>query len=511
MRSMICLPLLLALVADKALGKSAAAPSDQCFTSHLSKDASWKACCGSGQTGGTADLDGTTFDYKCSTYLSPHKEFAGVSFDNAYQCAAECAKRETCGAAFWSQGYNKCFYATESHPQSVTKDFFLTFQNKRPTPDGQPGGPADCQDLVDQAKTDCQNSEGKICNTRVADQEKQLRGQCDKRIADQGEQLRGQCDKRMADQEQKLSGQCDEKGAKRCSDEKGQLRKKLEQDCAAQEDESRRAMQKLQDEIDRLKKREGDGGSGTQSGRDEPKDDKHRTKPSSSPGSQGLQVPKDKQWRCPDQDGKQYTVLGVTYQVFCNSHPTGRAIVGGQKIGSKDPGFLMALCSVDHNCQGIRAQSHFADLVGEFENPPKKTITYTDWWSIIPVARKPTQSAMVPDLFSHPAEGFAARCPAIDGQALVIGDNQFQVNCKTPYGIRSFFSAPGPRDFRQCLVLCLANEGCHGVNYYSANGSHGCTLIYEHVPLDEKTPKSWLSTSSYLAMLTVPQRSAEGV
>ncbi|KAJ5212808.1 uncharacterized protein N7498_004454 [Penicillium cinerascens] len=492
MRSILGLPLLLALLANKAVGKAASAPSStQCLTSSVSREASWKACCGSGQTGGTADLDGISFDYTCNTFLSPSKEFDGGNFDSAYKCAAECAKSNDCEAAFWAEGYNACFYTTDSPTQSISRKSFLMFQNKRPTPNRQPGGPTDCQDLVGQAQTGCQDSERKICDTRVADKEGLLRGQFDKHIADLGEQHREQCNKRIADQEQQLMGQCDQKWFKRCSDDKEELRKKLEQDQAAQDEAHRRVLQKLQDRIDQLQKRDGAGNGG--------KDDQGGSKPSSSAGSPGLQVPKQKQWKCPDQDGKQYTVLGVTYQVFCHSHPTGRAIEGGKMVSEKDPGFLMALCSVDHNCQGIRAQSNYADLVGDWESPPKKTIKYRDWWSIIPVSPKPTQSAMAPDLFSRPADGTAARCPALDGQVLAVGENQFQVNCRNMYGVRYPYQAPMVKDFRQCLVLCLSLQGCHGVGF----SSYGCSLIYEPIALDAKSPKSMFSSSSYLAMLRV--------
>jgi hypothetical protein len=480
MQLIICLPLLLVLLGGRAVGKHAAASPSQCFTSHLSKSESWKACC-DGATSGTIDLGDTTFDYTCNSFLSPHEEFAGLGFYNAYECANACVETEKCEAAFWDSKNNKCFYAA-SHSQKITMDKYFTIQNKRPTTtrNRPQNEPADCQSRVDRATIDCQSMERK------------------------------QCEKRIQDQKQLLRGQCDQRWTETCNEEKRQLTEQFQQDQAVKEETNRRALQKLQDEIDQLKKQDEDQKSKEKQGPGRTKDDNVEPEPRGSSDSQRSQVPSGEQWKCPEQDGKEYTVLGVTYKVFCNSQPSGRAMAGGS-INTKHPEFLMAMCSVDSNCQGIRAKSSSAELVRDYEYPPKQESKYTGWWSIVPVTQKSDKSAMVPDLFSRSPDGntapgaaSGAACPSIDGQILAVGDNEFQVNCRNAYRPRRAYGAPIAQSFRQCLVMCTIHEGCQGVRY-----TGGCWLIYEHEKLEKSTPKSQLS-SLYLAMLTVPRGSSDG-
>lgn len=47
---------------------------------------------------GTSDLEDTTFDYKCNTYLPSQ----GRNFETAHECAAEGAKSNHCQASLWA-------------------------------------------------------------------------------------------------------------------------------------------------------------------------------------------------------------------------------------------------------------------------------------------------------------------------------------------------------------------------------------------------------------------------
>ncbi|KAJ5295303.1 hypothetical protein N7508_010124 [Penicillium antarcticum] len=438
MRLMICLSLLLAFLGNRAVGQYAASSPSQCLTSHISKDQSWKACCDGSRTG-TIDLGDTTFDFTCNSFLSPQEEFAGLGFYNAYECANACAETEKCEAAFWDSKNNKCFYAP-LHSQKITMDKYFTLENKRPRANRPPNAATDCQSQVKQATADCQATE------------------------------REQCDKRIADQEQLLRGELDHKSTEMCNKEKERLRKQFKEDQASQEERNRRAIQQLEDQISQLKNQNKDQEPGKKPGPGGTPGDDVEPTPTGSSGSQGSRVPLEKQWKCPEQDGKEYTVLGVTYRVFCDSQPSGQAMAGG-RFNTKHPEFLMAMCSVDSNCQGIRAKSSTAELVRDYEYPPKQKSKYTGWWSIVPVTQKSEKSAIVPDIFSQSTATARASndasCPSIDGKGLVVGENEFHINCRGTYWSRGAYPAPIAASFRQCLVMCTILEWCQGVREYT--------------------------------------------
>ncbi|KAJ5770630.1 uncharacterized protein N7511_002681 [Penicillium nucicola] len=466
--------IILVLLGGRAVSQHAAA--SQCLTSHLSKDQSWKSCC-DGPSTGTIDLGGNTFDYTCNSFLSPQEEFAGLGFYNAYECANACVESDKCQSAFWDSKNNKCFSAP-SHSQKITTDKYFTIQNRRPSANQSPNTPTDCQNEVDQAKADCQTTE------------------------------RERCDKRLADQEQLLREQLDHRSTEMCNEEKKKLTKQFEEDQAAREEKNRRAIQELEDQVSQLKNKNKDkdqkpeptpGPGGTKGDQIEPR----TPGPTGTPGSK---VPSENEWKCPEQDGKEYTVLGVTYRVFCESQPSGQVMTGG-RLNTKHPEFLMAMCSVDSNCQGIRAKSSSAELVRDYEFPPKQKSKFSGWWSIVPVSRKTENSAIVPDLFSQsttaPRAAKEAKCPSIDGQSLVVGGDEFQVNCRGMYWPRTTIPARIAVSFRQCLVMCTIVEWCQGLWYVDS-----CWLSSQHEVLEKSTPRNQLS-SSYVAMLTVPRISGD--
>jgi hypothetical protein len=475
------------LLSGQVLGQHALGSGSQCFVSHLSEKASFEACCGRATTGttGTGDVEGTTFDYACNTYVSPLVEFKNGSFRNAYSCGKQCADSPDCAVAVWGSDNLKCFYATSARPEraTVATSFYVTIENKRPT-NLQPQEPGDCEKLVDEAATDCKNAERKKCDERIENQALGLREDCDRR------------------------------GAEACDKQKEQMRKQFEEDQAAKDNQHRRNLQKLQDEIDRLRSQNKDrdpgqksgGNDGSDDGTKEPKDQP----PGSSPSSKS-RIPTEQEFKCPDFDGKEYTVLGVRYKVFCNLQPKGNSMAGG-RLQSKDPEFLMAMCSVDRNCQGIKTQSNSAEMVLEHDYPPAEKSPYSGWWSIVPINKKSDLSAMVPDLFSQPSNGAntpgadrRARCPSLDGNTLDVGGNGFQVNCMRNYYPKRTYSVPSARSFRQCLVACTVDGKCEGVMY-----SYECLFILEHEVLEKNTPKNRWSTDTYVAMLTVPRDSNQG-
>lgn len=477
---MIGLPILLIFLGGKAFGQHASRSDNHCFSSSLAPPASYKACCGS-MTSGTDDLDDTTFDYTCNSFLDDLTSFEG-HFSNAYSCVKQCADTPQCAAAVWNHDSADCWYTTSSHAQKVTgkSPSYMTFENKRPRSNPSDPGPSDCKDLIDQATSECENAERKKCN------------------------------KRLEEQEQDLLAQCDRKWTEKCNEQKAQLTAQCQSDQARNEDEHRRAQQALQDEVDRLQKQLKDLKSGQRSDDTDRSKDSPRHTPTDTPKPPSRSIFR-KEWKCPSIDGKEEKILGVTYKIFCNYLPTGKAVPGGM-LHNKDPEFLLSMCSVDRNCQGIRSHTSTAEMMLNYEYPPTERNKYSGWWSAVPVNRKGDTSAMVPDPFSQSTDGQNspgsngdARCPSIDGKLLSIGDDEFQVNCRRNYNPRNVIPYSNIRSFRECMVMCTLEKGCQGVRY-----AYGCYLILEHESLERSTPQNELSrTDSFVAMLTVPRSSSQ--
>lgn len=466
---------ILALMGGQVLAQHDSGSDSRCFSSHIGNKANFEACCDR-TTSGTGDVDGTSFDYACSSYPQHSNEFTKGNFENLYACAKQCADTPQCATAVWNSDLSRCWYTTDAHPEQVTSrepSSYITIKNKRPTMNQPRSESTDCRDPVDEATVRCQKTE------------------------------RQKCHEQIENQTQRLRDECAQSWTEKCNQQKAQLLNQYKEDLVAKDEEHRRNVQKMQDEIDRLKSQpknlapdESGGGTRTSKGQS--------PKSSATPR---LEIPSEERFRCPEFDGKEYTVWGVRYKVFCKSRPKGRIL--GKALESKDLKFLMAMCSAEPNCQGIRTKTSTAEMVLEHEYPPTGKSSYSDWWSIVPVDKKSDSSAIVPDLFSQSsartgssAAVDAAKCPSIDGQLLEVGGDEFQINCDRQYVPKRSYPTDRARSFRQCLVGCAILEKCQGVLYMDV-----CQFIMEHDVLERKTSTKKLSSNSgpYVAMLSVPR------
>jgi hypothetical protein len=259
--------------------------------------------------------------------------------------------------------------------------------------------------------------------------------------------------------------------------------------CKVEKQELEKTIQKLEQEIKSLQERL------QRTGGIEP----------SKPDTPRSEIPSKDEWNCPDIDGKEYTVLSVTYKVFCGVHLYSRSIYGNY-LTHPDPLFLMTLCSVERNCQGVGMYDRKAQMRIDYEFPPTNKIPRSYDWSFVPTKpRTLDQGPMIPDIFSRTSAidggtgvGPFARCPDIDGEILAVGDRQFQVNCKKGYNPKKSTRNSDIRPLTQCLVACALYKKCQGVSY-------GCELIWEHEVLSKNTRLSELGgTESWVAMLVKP-------
>jgi hypothetical protein len=224
-----------------------------------------------------------------------------------------------------------------------------------------------------------------------------------------------------------------------------------------------------------------------------------------SPETPRSDIPSQQEWKCPQIDGKEYTVLGVTYKVFCGLVPHGRVV--NDPWTWKDPLFLMTMCSVERNCQGIKSGHGDFFMMIDYEYPPEQEQVYPGGWSIIPTKpRTLDPGPMVPDIYSRTNDymggsfGHTTRCPDIDGQTLTVGDRNFQINRKKEYKPKNYTSHNSVFSFIQCLVLCAIDDKCQGLTSHEF-----CSLLWEHEALPKNTRQSELGSSrSWVAMVIKP-------
>jgi hypothetical protein len=505
---------------------------------------SFDLCCPpNGSKSGRGTVDGIMFIYTCGIYGSSEPNPRAI-VANARECAKLCAADANCPASSWNPR-GKCYFAKPDYRllPSGTIQFLLIektgLKEEEPEPVGGCGKP------VEAAKAKCEEEATAKCEAEKAALGQTNGAECEKKISEKcsstdavAEEAKAQCEKEKAglvDQKQ-----CEaEKFAQSTSYEAAKA--KLEAEKSAQSTVCEAATAKLeaenqylqkaldeankknnndlevQVEIDRLKQRDEDHTKKANQDRETieklERDNKvfhDRLRNTAgieppNPETPRSEIPSEEEWKCPQIDGKEYTVLGVTYKVFCDVQPHGRTPYYNEWT-HRDPLYMMAMCSVERNCQGISTLRSTAQMTIDYEFPPTYKPPYSGWWSIIPTKpRTLDQGPMVPDIFSRTTDntggsgvGRGTRCPDIDGETLTVGDRKFQVNCKKNYEPKNstIYSNIGP--LNQCLVLCAINDQCQGVSY-------GCRLIWKHEALPKNTRPSELGSSfSWVVMLVNP-------
>ncbi|KAB8276356.1 hypothetical protein BDV30DRAFT_235810 [Aspergillus minisclerotigenes] len=209
---------------------------------------------------------------------------------------------------------------------------------------------------------------------------------------------------------------------------------------------------------------------------------------------------------CPDIDGKEYTVDGITYKAFCWKKPRGRFIdtdFNGGKLNIRDLVIGMKACSLDPVCQGIDSDNHGSWAI---HLDYQFTLLYVigrgngvveQHFSLILV--EPRGNNASPNELSIPsliAGDVFSGCPKADGQQRTISSHTFDFRYReyargTKIPISSFIRPPW------CLVFCAQTPGCQDTSM-----GHGSCKFYSSYEKLEKTEHSKIATHNWAAMLS---------
>ena len=263
-------------------------------------------------------------------------------------------------------------------------------------------------------------------------------------------------------------------------------------------------MEKLQQANKQLQQRVGRGTSTQRPTKESPTAKPSPKQPSKPSGrNQVYDIPPLNKFkgRCTDFEEHEYTVMGITYKVFCGLHPDDGAEFNREWTTPQDPSFLLGICSTTPGCQGIKLREHFAQLSFAHEFPPKKNV-HRKYWSLIP--KEPRADNDVADIRSQfMDDGNGVRCPEVDGQVATLGETSYQLNCNKGFHVNRAKDAPGAKNLNECLVSCYVTDKCQGVMRTKSEKSGYCSNILVHYNLPAETPEKDLSEGDiWVAMLT---------
>ncbi|KNG83224.1 hypothetical protein ANOM_008925 [Aspergillus nomiae NRRL 13137] len=421
----------------------------------------------------------------------------------AADCAGKCAENPECVVSTW--------YATKKQCLALSDRGFRTY------------GPAKYWvTFVRTGKTTEEKGGNKQCSSEKLALEKELQERCEKEkviLRSKCDEDRASIDKKLQESKEEwekkitaLKTSCDaDKSAKeQCEQDKAELNKKhneekytkekLEQEKqdilnkykeekAALEKANNDAKTKLEQENNKLKEVIATSGGGP-------------AKPDSLPVGINPYLP------CPNIDGKEYTVDGVTYRAFCWKKPRGRYIntdVDGGKLNIRDLVIGMKACSLDSACQGVYSdhQSYWTIHL-DYQFPPLDEIPHLNGaeqhLSFIPV--QPRGNNFKPNALAIPsllAGNVFGGCPESDGQQLTIGSHTFNFHCREYTGapdaqlpISSYIRYPP-----WCLAVCAGTPGCEGTSM-----GYGSCKFYSRFEKLEKMEQSKIVPHHWVAVLS---------
>lgn len=517
---MIAIPLILLLLSRGISANQArlGARNDECFSATVTGERNYNACCSGADEGigKVTGADGTSqaFHYACASYMDKDYEYLG-EFNSARACAEACADNPSCHAGAWDSRYSTCVTTSSTDPEFVPdkEKLFLRFvkvpESELP-PAGGGTGATECDDQVADARLVCENEQDEKCKTRMETQKQDLRSQCDQRVEDQcknsgddgntaaqckeeksalEKSLRSRCEaekdnaKKQWEKNQAAQGAQDRKARDELENRLKQLQKQ-EAERKKKADEDKKALDKLQQENEQLKQRHGTRTSTQPTAKETPTtkpSPKQPPKPADRNSVHEIPPLKNFNKKCSDFEGQEYTVLGVTYQVFCGMHPDDGA-EPRKEWRARNPSFLMGVCSTTPGCQGVKLRENFSQLSFKHDFPPSKGVE-RKYWSLVPKEpRADNDASAIRSEFMDNKNG--VRCPEVDGQIVTLGDTSYQLNCNRRFNVNRAKNADGAKTFQECLVSCHVTKGCQGVvrdNY--------CSNFFSHQVLPAETPE----------------------
>lgn len=527
-RFMATLPLVLLLLSRGILANQAplGVQSNKCFTGTVSGKASYDNCCSGAGTGiGKLDNAGDTsqaFHYTCASYMNNDYDQFPELVHSARACAEVCMADSSCQAGAWDSASSVCLTASTTNLEytSDPDKTYLRFEKANES-DLPPTESIECVDQVADAKLACESQQQKKCKTQMDNQAQDLRSQCDERVQDQcgksvsEEDATEMCDEQKAILEENLQSECEV--------EKNSAARQWEKDQAAKDEKNRKARIDLEAKVKQLQKQEAEDRKNAEKDRKSLENLKQQNQqlqerlnkeslnqpPKKQPDAKQPSKPFDKDpvydipplskfKKCSDMQGQEYTVMGVTYTVFCGMHPQGNA-ESMDKWRAVDPSFLMGMCSTTPGCQGVKLKENFAQLSSEHEFPPTNRVN-SKWWSLVPKEQRADNE--VSDIRSQVMDdNNKVRCPEVDGKTITDGEKSYQLNCNKHFNVQKRRTVSGVKTFNECLVSCSVTKGCKGVmrdNY--------CSLVFSHKALPQKTPEGdQTKGDSWVAMLTEAQ------
>ncbi|KAE8156821.1 hypothetical protein BDV40DRAFT_67473 [Aspergillus tamarii] len=528
---MASLPLLFLLLSRDLLAEQAPlrTPNTKCLSAGLSGAGSYNACCSGSETNiGQLKGDGDThqiFQYTCGSYIV--NDFSRVPglFNNARSCMEACEADSFCQAGAWDWSASLCFLANTANLEyaSDPDNTFLRFE-KLDESSIPPLEHGDCKDQVADAVLSCETEQQGECQDRLDTQEKDIHTLCEQRIQDQCGQgmhesnAEKKCNEEKATLEKSLRSEC--------ATDKNNALKQWQQDQAAKDQQNRKLRDELEERVKQLQKQEEESKKRTEQDREElkklqrdnqqlqqrldqiPKQPPTKQQPPKQPPKPPVtnpvhEIPPLNKWRrCSDMEGQEYTVMGVTYTVFCGMHPPPRSQVNQRNDWTGvDPSFMMAMCSTTPDCQGVKVRQNGAQLTYEHEFPPSNRV-HSTWWSLVPKEPHTGSANAVSDIRGQVMDDEGrVKCPEVDGDIIKLGEQAYQLNCNKSLKPQRRKSVPGVRLFNECLVRCFVSKGCQGVM-----GDNGCSLIHSYHAFPRETPEEDLTNGdSWVAMLTVAQ------
>ena len=531
---MIILPLGLLLLSRGILANQTplTARNGQCFSTTVSGSQNYNACCSSVKAGidGLTDAEGAPqmFHYVCDSYMVNNKYIGNVNSVRA--CAEACATSASCRAGAWDSSNSACVMTSDTDPEYAADNqkSYVRFV-KVSESDLPPVGTVECDDQVSNAKLACENEQEEKCRTRMETQKEDLDSQCDQRVedrckqSDDDETTAEQCEDEKSVLEKTLRSQCEvekdkaakqwkkDQAAKDAQDRKArnelenrlkQLQKQEAEDKKKAE-EDKKALEKLQQENKQLQQRVGRGTSTQRPTKQSPTAKPNRKQPPKPSGqNQVYNIPSlnDFEGKCSDFKGQEYTVMGITYEVFCGRHPDDGVKAKREWI-SRNPSFLMGICSTTPGCQGIKLRENFAQLSFTHDFPPSKDVEQK-YWSLVP--KEPRADNDVTDVRSQFMDDRnGVRCPEVDGQVATLGDRSYRLSCRKGFNVNRAKEAHPAKNLNECLVSCYATKKCQGVMRLPPGGDYYCANIFVHYSLPAETPEKDLSEGdTWVAMLT---------
>ncbi|KAB8220554.1 hypothetical protein BDV33DRAFT_203409 [Aspergillus novoparasiticus] len=500
------------------------------MSTSLSGAGSYNACCSGSKTNiGQLKGDGDThqvFQYTCGSYIVENYSRVPGLVHNARSCMEACEADSSCQAGAWDWSSSLCFVANTANLQyaSDPDNTFLRFEklDESSTP---PLEHHECEDQVADAVLSCETEQQGKCQDELNTQEKDLHTLCEQRIQDQcGSSVQDgiaeeKCNEEKATLEKSLRSECEI--------DKSNALKQWKQDQAAKDQQSRKLRDELEAKVKQLQKQEEESKKRAEKDRNEleklqrdnqqlqqrldqiPKQPPVKQPPSKQQPRQppkppainpAHEIPPLTKWRkCSDMEGQEYTVMGVTYTVFCGMHPPPHSQVNQRNDWTGvDPSFMMAMCSTTSDCQGVKVRQNGAQLTYEHEFPPSNRV-HSTWWSLVPKEPHTGISNSVTDIRSQIMDDEGrVKCPEVDGEIIRLGEQAYQLNCNKSLKPQRRRTVPGVKLFNECLVRCFVSKGCQGVTR-----DNGCSLIYSHHALPKETPEEDLTNGdSWIAMLT---------